>query len=196
MDQTLEYYNNTVKDYIQDTVDANVTELNSFFLKYIPAGGSILDLGCGSGRDSKLYINKGYHVTAVDGSEEFCKLAGSYIGQEVLCMKFDEIEFENEFDGVWACASILHVSLKDLTVVIEKIAKALKSGGYFFACFKYGDFEGLRNGRYFTDLTESKLLVLLQEVCELELIETSITTDVRPERKDENWLNIILRKTE
>ena len=74
MDQTLEYYNNSAKDYIQDTVDANITELNSFFVKYIPPGGSILDLGCGSGRDSKVYISEGYQVTAVDGSEEFCKL--------------------------------------------------------------------------------------------------------------------------
>lgn len=194
MDQTLEYYNKAAKDYIQDTVNADVVELNNFFLKYIPDGGSILDLGCGSGRDSKRYIEKGYVVTAVDGSEEFCKLASNYIGQDVLCMKFEELDFENKFDGVWACASVLHVPLKDQTIILKKISKALKSGGYFFACYKYGDFEGVRNGRYFTDLTESRLQILLQEVSNLKLIETLVSTDVRPGREDERWLNFIIKK--
>ena len=107
--------------------------------------------------------------------KNFANWASDYIGQEVFCMRFDEIDYESKFDGVWACASILHVPLEDLADILRKIAKALKPEGYFFTCFKYGEFEGLRNGRYFTDLTENKLKVLLQEVCELELIETSIT---------------------
>lgn len=195
MDKTLEYYNNAAKEYVKDTMDANVLlDLNSFFLKNLPAKAAILDIGCGSGRDSKLFIEKGYTVTAIDGSTEICKLASDYIGQDVICMKFDEIDYENRFDGVWACASILHVPSKDLRQIFRKISRALKDNGYFFACFKYGEFEGERNGRYFTDLTENKLKEVIADIENLQIVETSITVDVRTGRENEKWLNAIMRK--
>ena len=133
MDKTLEYYNNAAKEYVKDTMDANVLlDLNSFFLKNLPAKAAILDIGCGSGRDSKLFIEKGYTVTAIDGSTEICKLASDYIGQDVICMKFDEIDYENRFDGVWACASILHVPSKDLRQIsaFQSIPSVLDNYSY------------------------------------------------------------------
>jgi SAM-dependent methyltransferase len=195
MDRTLEYYNNAAKEYVNDTVDANVSELNSFFLKYLPEKANILDLGCGSGRDSKIFIEKGHTVSAVDGSIAFCKLASEYLGQAVRCMKFDELDYVEQFDGVWACASILHVPLKDLEMIFEKISRALKNGGYFFTCFKYGEFEGERNGRYFTDMTEDRFNNLIINVKELNIVETTITRDVRKGRENEKWLNVIMQKS-
>ncbi|HVI41619.1 MAG TPA: class I SAM-dependent methyltransferase [Anaerovoracaceae bacterium] len=195
MDKTLEYYNNAAKEYVNETVDANVSELNNLFLKYLPDKANILDLGCGSGRDSKVFIDRGHNVTAIDGSFEFCKLASEYLGQAVICMKFDELDYVGKFDGVWACASILHVPVKDLEIIFKKISRALKDGGYFFTCFKYGEFEGERNGRYFTDLTENRLKSLVANVKELKIIETTITGDVRAGRENEKWLNIIMEKS-
>jgi len=194
MDKTLEYYNTTAKEYVNDTVDANVSELNAFFLRYLPDKANILDLGCGSGRDSKVFIEKGHFVTAIDGSIEFCKLAAAFIGQDVICMRFDELDYEKQFDGVWACASLLHVPSKELKTIFKKIARALKVEGYFFACFKYGEFEGDRNGRYFTDRTEDSLNDIIDEIDELEIIETFLTEDVRRGRENEQWLNAILRR--
>ena len=194
MDKTLDYYDRIAEEFAADTRDADVGELHALFLSHLPAGGRILDLGCGSGRDSRLFLDKGYEVVAVDGSREFCKIASSLIGQEVLCRTFEELDFEEEFDGVWACASILHVPSERLPGVIARISRALKVGGFFYASFKYGVFEGERNGRYFTDLDEAGFASLIAGFPEFEMVETRITGDVRPGRAEEKWLNVVVRK--
>ncbi|RBP61855.1 methyltransferase family protein [Alkalibaculum bacchi] len=194
MNKTLDYYNTFYKNFITDSLEANASDLHHSFLKYLPKGSSILDLGCGSGRDSKVFINLGYKVCALDGSKELCKFASEYIGQEVLYKTFDEIDFKEEFDGIWACASLLHISYKDLSNIFKKLSKALKQEGYLYASFKYGEFEGDRKGRYFTDLTEDRLKQLLEPLKEFEIVETTITRDIRKGREEEKWLNIVLRK--
>ena len=137
MDKTIEYYNQTAESFTADTVNADVSGLHSFFLSHLPPNAYIMDLGCGSGRDSKYFLEKGYRVLAIDGAEEFCKIAANLIGQEVLCQTFENIDYTEEFDGIWACSSILHVPSDRLPAVIKKISRALKKGGYFYASFKY-----------------------------------------------------------
>ena len=160
----------------------------------MPAGSHILDFGCGSGRDSRYFSERGYRVTATDGCVEFVALASAYTGLKVKQMLFGELSAVDEFDGVWACASILHLPKDELIKVLKKINKALKSGGYFYTSFKYGFFEGELNGRYFTYLTEDSLLELLCSVPELNIIEQWVSSDVRAGREDEKWLNVIMRK--
>lgn len=192
--KTLEYYNKNALNFISDTVAVNFEDKQNILLKYLNQGAHILDLGCGSGRDSKAFIQKGYKVTSMDGSSELCRVASKYIGQKVICEKFEDLHIKNAFDGVWACASILHVPSINLPNVIRNISNSLKPGGYFYASFKYGDFEGERNGRYFTDLTEKRLRKLIEPFQELDIIETFITNDVRIGRQDEKWLNAIIKK--
>ena len=139
-------------------------------------------------------INLHAHHILFKKSSEVCKIASKYIGQNVICRDFKDLHDKNEFDAVWACASILHVPPINLPTVIINISNALKLGGYFYASFKYGDFEGERNGRYFTDLTEKSLCSLIDPFHDLEIIETFITNDVRISREDEKWLNIIIKK--
>lgn len=194
MDKTLDYYDRIAEAFAADTREADVGDLHALFLAHLPAGGRILDLGCGSGRDSRLFLEKGYDVTAVDGSREFCRIAADLIGREVLCRTFEELDFDGEFDGVWACASILHVPSARLPGVLARISRALKTGGIFYASFKYGVFEGERNGRYFTDLTEASFADLISAFPEFESVETRITGDVRPGRAEEKWLNAVVRK--
>ena len=140
--KTLEYYNQTAQTFVQGTIDADLSKLHRRFLKLLPIEAHILDLGCGSGRDSKAFLEAGYQVTALDGSAACCKLAEAYIGQPVLCQTFDQLDFDQVFDGVWACASLLHLPYVELPGVFEKIARALRPGGYFYASFKYGDLKG------------------------------------------------------
>lgn len=194
MNHTITYYNLSAEAYVKGTIDVDLSELRRRFHNHLPEGTHILDLGCGSGRDSKAFLEQGYTVTAMDGSLECCKLAGGTIGQEVFCKTFEELDFDQEFDGIWACASLLHVPFGELTGVFRKIARALKPGGYLYASFKYGDFEGKRNGRYFTDLTEERLMNLLKPVDCFEISETFITDDVRKDRDGEQWLNVIMKK--
>lgn len=191
---TLEYYNSKAKDFVSDTVAVAFTEIQDIFLEYIPVGGKILDFGCGSGRDTKYFISKGYDVDAIDGSEELCKIAGEYAGIQVKQMLFQELNVSEEYDGVWACASVLHVEKAKLPDVMKKMANATKKGGVVYSSFKYGDFEGVRNGRFFTYLTEESFGELLRKVPELVIEKLWISADVRAERGEERWLNIMLRK--
>lgn len=170
-----------------------MTSLYEHFEKYVPEGGHILDCGCGSGRDSKYFLSKGYDVTPIDASAELCKRASSLIGKNVECMTFMEIFCENIFDGVWACSSLLHEKKENLKLVFEKIARATKRNGAIYVSFKYGEYFGERNGRFFTDLTEKGLNTIISNV-DVEIIEAWITGDVRSGREDEKWLNAVLRK--
>lgn len=188
--KTLEYYENNAEKFYDDTVSADVSDLYEMFLANIPENGKILDLGCGSGRDSKYFLEQGYTVTAVDGSKKLCKLATLYIGQEVIHIDFKDIAYKNEFDGVWACASLLHVPEDEIAEILEQINEALVPGGILYASFKYGNSERMKNGRYFHDYNEEKASELFRSSKGWKEVKYYITKDVRIGRDDELWLNI------
>ncbi len=194
MGNTLDYYNQNAEAFFNNTAFAEMYPIWNRFLAYIPEGGLILDLGSGSGRDSKAFLDAGYRVVAVDGSEELAKLASAHIGQEVICSSFQDYEPTQTFDGIWACASLLHLSLEDIEPVMKKMADSLNEHGCFYVSFKYGTFSGERNGRYFTDMTLGTFSELLKKIPELEIEQQFITVDARPGREDEQWLNVILSK--
>ena len=194
MTKTLNYYNQCAEAYNETTLNIEFDSKREMLLKYLQPNAHILDLGCGSGRDSKGFLQKGYKVTAVDGSKELCKIASKNIGQDVICQLFNELDAVNEFDGVWACASLLHLPTNELKQTLKRVEKALKKDGYFYASFKYGDFEGEREGRYFNDFTEVSFNTLLKEFPILELQEVEVTTDVIPGRENVSWLNVIMKK--
>ncbi|HBA68653.1 MAG TPA: SAM-dependent methyltransferase [Lachnospiraceae bacterium] len=191
---TLQYYNRNAKDFVGNTVTVDFTATQTRFVSKLGRGSHILDFGCGSGRDTKYFLSQGYRVTATDGSVELCKLASEYTGIPVKHMMFQELEEKEIYDGIWACSSILHLPLLELNDVFHRITAALKKDGVLYTSFKYGSYEGKRNGRYFTDMTEDRFSDILKDIKGLELEEQWVTSDVRPGRGDEKWLNIILRK--
>lgn len=191
---TLDYYNSNAKDFVSGTVGVSFTDIQDIFLEYIPNGGKVLDFGCGSGRDTKYFLSKGYDVDATDGSEELCKIASEYAGVKVKQMLFEELDEIEKYDGVWACASLLHVEKKLLPDIMKKIVFATTTDGVVYMSFKYGDFEGVRNGRFFTYLTEESFREVLKAVPELVIEKLWTSADVRAERGEERWLNIVLKK--
>ena len=193
-DQTLEYYEENGKAFVEGTLTADMKDARDRFLEKLPMHPYVLDFACGSGRDTKAFLQAGCRVDAVDGSETMCQKASEYTGISVKKMLFTDLDADNTYDGIWACASILHLPKNELKTVLAKIKTALKQGGVLYTSFKYGDFEGMRNGRYFTYMTEKELEGLLHELPELQVIETWITADVRPGRKEEQWINILARR--
>ncbi|MCI6190041.1 MAG: class I SAM-dependent methyltransferase, partial [Clostridium sp.] len=179
MDKTIEYYNKNSDLFINSTKDVEFDKMQNMLIKHLKKGDCILDLGCGSGRDSKAFLEKGFKVVSVDGSKNLCEFAKNYIGQDVINSTFQDFKSNIKFDGVWACASLLHLPYEELKKVMKNISSMLKIGGYFYLSFKYGDFEGERNGRYFTDMTEEKFKELIKDMKEYKLIEKYITEDVR-----------------
>lgn len=194
MNETLNYYNQNADSFVEGTRNADMSEQYQFFLKYLTHGCKLLDLGCGSGRDSAYFSSLGFAVTAVDGSEELCKRVKETYGINAQCIKFENLSFMAEFDAVWACASLLHVKKADIPKIMGKVSAALKPGGVLYASFKYGSEERVCNDRFFNDYTEHDLDTLLPSENQLSLLEYWITEDVRPERSGERWLNFIAKK--
>ena len=191
---TLDYYNKNADSFFKRTINHIITDTQKSFCEKIPKNGRILDFGCGSGRDSKLFINMGYEVDAIDGSIEICKVASSYIGINVKHMLFQDLKEKEKYDGIWACSSILHLPKKELIDVLKKMSDALKTRGIIYTSFKYGDFEGERNERHFTDFTEKSFNSFIKDIKELKILECWITNDVRPQKSNEKWLNVFLQK--
>ena len=194
MRKTLLYYEQNAENFIRETRDVDFSEVQELFLSKLEKGALILDFGCGSGRDTKYFLAKDFNVDAIDGSIELCKIASEYTKIKVRHMYFNELSIVNKYDGIWACSSILHLSLDDLVDVFKRMSKALKDEGIIYTSFKYGDFSGERNGRFFTDMTEDSFAKLIANVENLKVEEQWITADVRPQRGNEKWLNLILRK--
>ncbi len=192
--ETLVYYNKNAQAFADNTLNVDFSNVQIKFLNKLHKNVTILDFGCGSGRDTKYFLDHGYTVEAIDGSEELCMLASVYTGITVKHMLFQDLQEVNKYDAIWACSSILHLPYAELVDVMKKMVTALKDNGLIYTSFKYGTFEGMRNGRYFIDMTADSLKKLLQDVKGLEIEETWITSDVRPGRGEEKWLNLFLRK--
>jgi len=192
---SIEFYNKNAEEFYNGTVNADMSATCDKFLQYIKPGGQILDAGCGSGRDSLYFLNRGYKVVSMDASEKMVEVSSLLTGQKTLLMKFEEIDFQNQFDGVWACASLLHVPKSNIVDVLKKLVISLREKGVFFASFKYGNNEIIRDERLFNSYDEDSLKDLMKSVPELECIDIWITQDVRPGREGEPWVSCIYRKT-
>jgi len=191
---TSAYYNTNAKEFYDGTIDVDMNSLYSRFVPLLPTNANIVDAGCGSGRDTKYFVSKGFNVTAFDASEKLVALAEQFTNQVIQHSTF--LDFQSEtarFDAIWACASLLHVPYNDLARTLSHLSQSLKSGGIFYCSFKYGDNEVERNGRRFTNLNETELRKLIRDTS-LTIEEQWITSDLRVGREDEKWLNVILKK--
>ncbi len=195
MNETIDYYERNAADFASNTTDLEFSEIQDEFLKELKDGATILDFGCGSGRDTKYFLQKGYQVTALDGSAELCRIAEENTGSPVIQIDFNDFDENDKYDGIWACSSILHLPKQELKSVLSHMEKALHDGGIIYTSFKYGDFSGMKNGRFFTDFTEASFKTFIVEVEQLMIEKLWITSDVRQGRQDEKWLNMILRTT-
>lgn len=194
VEKTIDYYNLNAKAFTSGTISVEFEDMQKRFLNKLPEQAMILDFGCGSGRDTKYFLEQGFQVEAIDGSKELCKIASEYTGIVVKHMLFQELNDTSRYDGIWACSSILHLPIGELESVMPKMVEALKENGVIYTSFKYGTFAGERNGRYFTDMTEDIFVDFLKKIHNLTVEELWVTSDVRPGRGDEKWLNWILRK--
>lgn len=184
------YYDENAQTFYESSINADMSETLERFLSYLPKGAHILDAGSGTGRDTKYFLEKGYHVTAFDASIEMVKMSSAYTRQPTLHMAFETMHFEEKFDGIWACASLLHVKRENLTSVLSQIRSLLNKDGVFYCSFKLGDSDFSKNGRDFTCLTPSQLERLLKDSF-FEIKFLWVTSDVRVGREEEKWVNAI-----
>ena len=190
---TLEFYNQNAESFFNDTIQVDMSELYRPFVQRVKPGGHILDAGCGSGRDAKAFLAMGFQVDAMDASIEMVKLASQFTGLPVKQQTLESITDIERYDGIWACASLLHLPEILLPKVFTQFEAALKPMGVWYMSFKYGCGEREKDGRVFTDLNEEGLQELLKHCPSLSIVEQWVTVDKRPDR-DERWLNVVVCK--
>jgi 2-polyprenyl-3-methyl-5-hydroxy-6-metoxy-1,4-benzoquinol methylase len=191
---SIEFYQNNADEFFTGTVNVDMANIYQRFTKSIQPNALVLDAGCGSGRDSKAFIDMGYRVDAFDASSELVARASNYTGLDVKLALFNDVTAIEQYDAIWCCASLLHVPEAELPITLDKLAIALKSNGTWYFSFKYGDSQREKDGRLFTDMNEKRLSKLIASVASIEIKSTWITEDNRPDRQ-EKWLNVILVKS-
>lgn len=188
------FYNANAEDFFRRTVGADMAADRAGFAANLKPGGRLLDAGCGSGRDARAFRDLGFDVTAMEASPKLAALARAHTGMPVEVKTFDQVAWRDEFDGVWACASLLHVPRADLPDAMRRLRDALVPGGICWMSFKYGTEERQASGRHFTDLDEAGARTLLRTVGELTLLSLSVSQDVRDSHAGERWLSLCCRR--
>ena len=191
--KTIDYYNKHAEEFTTSTFEVDMKSLYQPFLAELPEGARILDVGCGSGRDTLAFKNKGYQLDAIDYSEELVKKATRLTGIPIKLKSFYEVDDYEAYDGIWACASLLHCERSRLAEVLEKMVQALKPNGVIYMSFKYGDSDREKDRRQFTDLDENQAEALLEQFDNVQHIQQWVTLDQRPDRQ-EKWLNLLWKK--
>lgn len=190
------FYDSQAQDYCDSTVSLDLSRLHASFLRELRPGSHILDAGCGSGRDAKAFLDQGYRVTAIDASPQLARLATTYTGHICAVLTFQEMQFRAEFDGIWACASLLHVPTREMNNVMPRFVRALKPGGVFYISLKEGDGErNAEDGRFFNYYTAESFRGLLEGYPVLRETAFWKTPEIRSLRHREHWLNFLLIKT-
>lgn len=192
---TLDYYNKNSEEYFNSTLNVDMTNTYKPFLKLVPKDGKILDLGCGSGRDSMNFMKLGYEVIAVDGAKKLAKRASVLLGKEVIVSTFEELELKEKFHGIWACASLLHIKREDLKTVLNNLYNNLDDNGVFYMSFKYGEKEYVDDkNRYFNCFTDESIISFINENTKYNILGLYITEDKLGRVNEVKWLNLICNK--
>jgi SAM-dependent methyltransferase len=192
---TIDYYDHNAQSFYERSTHVNLIEEYTRFLKLLPQKAHILDAGCGGGRDSKYFLDQGHMVTAFDASREMVKYATRDTGLEVLQLSFQDLNFHELFDGVWANLSLLHVPYNETKIVFQKIYDSLKPSGIFYAVYKYGKDSMQKGERQFWNMTEATILPYLAEL--FEIIEIWKSPDTRSKTApspDKAFLSFIVKK--
>ncbi len=191
---SIQYYDENAEHFINNTFELSMENLTSIFLRKLPTEAKILDLGCGSGRDSLYFENKGYHVTAVDGSIEMVRHTQHHITGPVIYSTFEDFTTQQKFDGIWALASLLHVPRSDFRRIVQKYIDMLKLKGVLFMSLKERKLDYKKEGREFTCFLEMDILELLSKINCVEVEQVIHTEDVRDGREDEKWVSLFIRR--
>jgi len=190
----MSFYDENAETFIRDTLSVDMSAVMGSFVEHLPSEGRVMDAGCGSGRDIRSFLEKGFQVTAFDASAAMVNNATQFSGIDVRHATFSDLTDKDEYDGIWCCASLLHVAEAEFADAITRLTQALKPGGVIYLSFKYGAGERVSRGRYFFDHTEESLADALRFLPELKIVSMWKTVDARPHRNNDFWLNAICRR--
>ena len=190
---SIEFYEKNAQSYFDSTVDADLRKIYSRFTNLLPADARILDAGCGSGRDIKYFLSKGYQVDAFDASKKMAQLATEYSGIKVINSTFDSFTSREKYNGIWACASLVHIPRKEIDRTLSTLCSHLDEDGVLYFSMKYRNEDKEEDERRFTEIDNDFLKYEIKSSKEFELVDSFLTTDIRI-HKSNIWVNVLLRK--
>ena len=193
MTETLDWYNANADAFADGAHAVDLSALRGAFTAELAPGAHVLDLGSGSGRDALAFEAAGFSVTALEPSEALARKVAAVIRGEVLRMPVGALDVDARFDGVWACASLLHVPRSETPDALARVLRSLVPGGVFYASYKRGEAERWEAGRFFNDQTAESLDALLVGAG-FERLRLWETRDARPDRADTFWVNALARR--
>lgn len=188
--RTVEYYDSHTEEYVARTAGADLTQLHDRFLAHIPRGGRVLDFGCGFGRDMHAFQRRGYDVVGLDPSSEMITIASRVPGAE--CHLGDVFALRNEarFDGIWACASLVHVAKTEMVEVMKRLVSWLAPCGVLYFSVRSGTSEHrMPDGRLYSDYNEREVAQLMQKFPGFETQELWLSSDSDASRTEITWIN-------
>lgn len=190
---TSAFYERNADDYAAATVGLDMNSDYARFIARVRPGGQILDAGSGSGRDTLAFLQRGYRVVAFDASTAMAELSSRLTGQTTAVRTFSDIDDEGRFDGVWASASLLHVSGHKLDDAWDRLVRALAAGGAIYASFKLGDGDTVaEDGRRFHLLSERRLAAMVERH---RLVDADVAISVSVAgRSSDTWLSVVAGK--
>jgi SAM-dependent methyltransferase len=200
---TLNYYDENAVEFACQTLSIDMHDLYELFINQLPQRDTqcILDVGCGSGRDSNYFAKQGYEVTAIDASAELIQWAEQHHMSSRITwvhLDFSSIEkqaWENKFTGIWACASLLHVPFLELPFIINSLLDTFTDDGVMYVSFKYGKGERVDEERFFCDMNESRWTTIVAKIPQVIEYKIWLSADKRSGIKN-NWFNITIKKTD
>lgn len=192
----VDYYEAHADEYCRSTVGLDMSSVYKRFLSQLAPGSHILDAGCGSGRDSKVFVQNGHTITAFDASPEMARFASAYTGQKCRVLCFQEVNFQQEFDAIWACASLLHVPKSELESVLYRLIAALRNGGIMYSSFIEGEGERVSaDGRLYNSYTAKSLRELFEGMSMVGEIAFWRSDEIPSSVQRAPWLNCLFKKS-
>ena len=187
------YYENNAERYAAETFSADMSKQYQRFLPLLKNGGKILDVGSGSGRDACYFQKQGYQVTALEPSKNLSREIRKVFSGEIVCSDIQSYQPTERYDGIWACASLIHLQEEEILCFFKKIDMYLNDNGIVYASGKSGISTGeVEDGRFFLEFTEQLVEKILTVNKQLKLEQLWYTEDVSG-RRGFRWLNVVLR---
>ena len=196
MDKTVSYYNENALDYFEKTFGLDNSLNQKMFLHEVNKAGynnpKMLDVGCGACRDAYFFGQNGIQVYPIDASDKLARVVKEKLEINIQVMDMSDISFTEEFELVWASASVLHLPKHEAKDVIKKCYNALKSNGLFYISVKTKQDEEFSNGeRYFSYYEKDELAELLRPI---GFVEKSLWYNCDSLGRPTIWLNFVVQK--
>ncbi len=188
------FYSENAETFFEETLGIDLSHSYKNFLSKLENGSFILDLGCGSGRDSNYFRGIGYQVESWEPNEELACLAEAYLEYQVKRASSYELRAIDKYNAIWASASLLHLNYEDFCETLPRIENALQAGGVFYSSYKRGAQDTFVGSRFFLMMTKERLLKSIASMTKLKIQELRIRQDHRPEKLGQSWLECVATK--